>query len=147
MFSLVEYLVRRNAPDSRSEGKRLVPMTKVLIVDDDEEIRTLLQDMLLEEGFHVDTARDGQEALDLLERESGWIILLDIMMPNVDGREVIRRLQANQTLREQNKVALMSAGGRLAQERLHLATDVVEALLPKPFDLDDVLAVVSRLSK
>lgn len=122
-------------------------MTKVLIVDDDEEIRTLLQDMLLEEGFHVDTARDGQEALDLLERESGWIILLDIMMPNVDGREVIRRLQANQALREQNKVALMSAGGRLAQERLHLATDVVEALLPKPFDLDDVLAVVSRLSK
>lgn len=137
----------KNAHGGRSEGKRLVPMTKVLIVDDDEEIRTLLQDMLLEEGFHVDTARDGQEALDLLERESGWIILLDIMMPNVDGREVIRRLQANQALREQNKVALMSAGGRLAQERLHLATDVVEALLPKPFDLDDVLAVVSRLSK
>jgi CheY-like chemotaxis protein len=122
-------------------------MTKVLIVDDDEEIRSLLEDMLMEEGFHVGTARDGQEALDLLERESGWIILLDIMMPNVDGREVIRQLQANQTLRAENKVALMSAGGRLAQERLHLATDVVEALLPKPFDLDDVLAVVSRLAK
>jgi len=124
-----------------------VPMTKVLIVDDDEEIRSLLQDMLLEEGFRVDTARDGQEALDLLEHESGWIILLDIMMPNVDGREVIRQLQASQKLREQNRVALMSAGGRLAQERLHLATDVVEALLPKPFDLEDVLAVVSRLAQ
>jgi len=122
-------------------------MTKVLIVDDDEEIRSLLQDMLIEEGFRVDTARDGQEALDLLEHESGWIILLDIMMPNVDGREVIRRLQASQKLREQNRVALMSAGGRLAQERLHLATDVVEALLPKPFDLEDVLAVVSRLAQ
>ncbi len=124
-----------------------MPMTKVLIVDDDEEIRSLLQDMLMEEGFRVDTARDGQEALDLLEQESGWIILLDIMMPNVDGREVIRRLQASQKLREQNRVALMSAGGRLAQERLHLATDVVEALLPKPFDLEDVLAVVSRLAQ
>ena len=124
-----------------------MPMTKVLIVDDDEEIRSLLQDMLIEEGFRVDTARDGQEALDLLEHESGWIILLDIMMPNVDGREVIRRLQASQKLREQNRVALMSAGGRLAQERLHLATDVVEALLPKPFDLEDVLAVVSRLAQ
>jgi CheY-like chemotaxis protein len=122
-------------------------MTKVLIVDDDEEIRSLLQDMLLEEGFRVGTARDGQEALDLLEQEGGWIILLDIMMPNVDGREVIRRLQASQKLREQNRVALMSAGGRLAQERLHLATDVVEALLPKPFDLDDVLTVVSRLAQ
>lgn len=125
---------------------KLLPMTKVLIVDDDAEIRALLQDMLKEEGFHVGTARDGREALDLLERESGWIILLDIMMPNVDGREVIRQLQTNRALRDQNRVALMSAGGRLAQERLHLATDVVEALLPKPFDLDDVLAVVSRLA-
>lgn len=128
-------------------GKDCLPMTKVLIVDDDEEIRALLKDMLVEEGFEVGTARDGQEALDLLNRESGWIILLDIMMPNVDGREVIRQLQANQTLRDQNKVALMSAGGRLAQERLHLSADLVEALLPKPFDLEDVLAVVSRLAK
>jgi CheY-like chemotaxis protein len=124
-----------------------MPMTKVLIVDDDEEIRALLHDMLTEEGFEVGTARDGQEALDLLQRESGWIILLDIMMPNVDGREVIRQLQANQHLRDQNRIALMSAGGRLAQERLHLAPDLVEVLLPKPFDLDDVLAVVSRLAK
>ena len=122
-------------------------MTKVLIVDDDEEIRALLQDMLEEEGFKVGTARDGQEALDILQREGGWVILLDMMMPNVDGREVLRRLQANNELRDRNRVALMSAGGRLAQERLHLSADVVEALLPKPFDLDDVLAVVSRLAK
>ena len=121
-------------------------MAKVLIVDDDEEIRALLQDMLLEEGYQVDTARDGQEALDRLQREGGWVILLDIMMPNVDGREVIRQLEDNHTLRDKNKVALMSAGGRLAQERMNLTSDVVAALLPKPFDLDDVLAVVSRLA-
>lgn len=121
-------------------------MAKVLIVDDDEEIRALLQDMLVEEGYQVDTARDGQEALDRLQRESGWVILLDIMMPNVDGREVIRQLEDNHALRDKNKVALMSAGGRLAQERLNLTSDVVAALLPKPFDLDDVLAVVSRLA-
>jgi CheY-like chemotaxis protein len=121
-------------------------MAKVLIVDDDEEIRALLQDMLSEEGYQVDTARDGQEALDRLQREGGWVILLDIMMPNVDGREVIRQLEDNHTLRDKNKVALMSAGGRLAQERMNLTSDVVAALLPKPFDLDDVLAVVSRLA-
>ena len=121
-------------------------MAKVLIVDDDEEIRALLQDMLVEEGHQVDTARDGQEALDRLHLESGWVILLDIMMPNVDGREVIRQLEVNFSLRDRNKVALMSAGGRLAQERLNLTSNVVQALLPKPFDLDDVLAVVSRLA-
>ena len=121
-------------------------MTKVLIVDDDEEIRGVLRDMLNDEGFEVRTARDGREALDILQQEGDWIILLDIMMPNIDGHEVLRQLQANQRLRDHNRVALMSAGGRLAQERLHLATDLVEALLPKPFDLDDVLAVVSRLA-
>jgi CheY-like chemotaxis protein len=122
-------------------------MSKVLIVDDDEEIRALLQDVLQEEGYRVGTARDGQEALEVLHRESGWVVLLDIMMPNVDGHEVIRQLQTNDVLRDRNKVALMSAGGRLAQERLQLTSDVVEALLPKPFDLDDVLAVVSRLAR
>ena len=121
-------------------------MAKVLIVDDDEEIRALLQDMLIEEGHQVDTARDGQEALERLQQEGGWVVLLDIMMPNMDGHEVIRQLEDNHTLRDKNRVALMSAGGRLAQERMNLTSDIVAALLPKPFDLDDVLAVVSRLA-
>lgn len=121
-------------------------MTKVLIVDDDDEIRYLLQDMLQEEGFEVDTARDGREALNILQRESGWVVLLDIMMPNIDGREVLRQLEQNQPLLDNNKIALMSAGGRLAQERHRLDGNVVQALLPKPFDLDEVLSVVHRLA-
>jgi CheY-like chemotaxis protein len=121
-------------------------MTKVLIVDDDDEIRYLLQDMLQEEGFQVDTARDGREALNILQRESGWVVLLDIMMPNVDGREVLRQLEENKPLLDNNKIALMSAGGRLAQERHRLDGNVVRALLPKPFDLDEVLNVVQRLA-
>lgn len=121
-------------------------MTKVLIVDDDDEIRYLLQDMLQEEGFEVDTARDGREALNILQRESGWVVLLDIMMPNIDGREVLRQLEQNQPLLDNNKIALMSAGGRLAQERHRLDGNVVRALLPKPFDLDEVLSVVHRLA-
>ncbi len=121
-------------------------MTKVLIVDDDDEIRYLLQDMLREEGFQVGTARDGREALNILQRESGWVVLLDIMMPNMDGREVIRQLEENQSLLDNNKIALMSAGGRLAQERYRLDGNVVRALLPKPFDLEEVLDVVQRLA-
>ncbi|HEY7123982.1 MAG TPA: response regulator [Ktedonobacterales bacterium] len=121
-------------------------MTKVLIVDDDDEIRYLLQDMLQEEGFEVDTARDGREALNILQRESGWVVLLDIMMPNIDGREVLRQLEQNLPLLDNNKIALMSAGGRLAQERHRLDGNVVQALLPKPFDLDEVLSVVHRLA-
>lgn len=121
-------------------------MTKVLIVDDDDEIRYLLQDMLKEEGFQVGTARDGREALNILQRESGWVVLLDIMMPNMDGREVLRQLEENQPLLDNNRIALMSAGGRLAQERYRLDGNVVRALLPKPFDLEEVLDVVQRLA-
>jgi CheY-like chemotaxis protein len=121
-------------------------MTKVLIVDDDDEIRYLLQDMLKEEGFQVGTARDGREALNILQQEGGWVVLLDIMMPNVDGREVLRQLEENQPLLDNNRIALMSAGGRLAQERYRLDGKVVRALLPKPFDLDEVISVVQRLA-
>jgi CheY-like chemotaxis protein len=121
-------------------------MTKVLIVDDDDEIRDLLRDVLEEEGFEVDTARDGREALTILQRENGWVVLLDIMMPNVDGREVLRQLEENQRLLDNNKIALMSAGGRLAQEHHRLNNKVVQALLPKPFDLEEVLNVVQQLA-
>jgi CheY-like chemotaxis protein len=121
-------------------------MKKVLIVDDDDEIRALLQDLLQEEGFRVGAARDGREALAILQREGGWVVLLDIMMPNVDGRQVVRELEQNQRLLNSNRVALMSAGGRLAQERHHLDGPVVRAFIPKPFDLDEVLDVVQQLA-
>ena len=121
-------------------------MAKVLVVDDDDEIRTLLHDILKDEGFRVVTARDGREALNILQREGGWVILLDLMMPNVDGREVLRQLEENHTLLDSNKIALMSAGTWLAKERHRLDGKLVRALLPKPFELDDVLAIVQRLA-
>ncbi len=116
------------------------------MVDDDEDIRAALQEVLADAGFQVQGAADGSEALELLRRESGWMVLLDIMMPRLDGRQVLQRLQQEPALRKDNKVVLMSAGWRLDSEGLALSSEIVVASLRKPIDLEELLALARRLA-
>ena len=121
-------------------------MAKVLIVDDDEEIRVLLDEVLQIEGFHVNVARHGKEALEILQREQGWVVLLDVNMPEMDGYEVVRRLKDHPAWLDDNRVVLMSAGRHLAAAHLLPLSEVVIAIVPKPFELDTLLEVVQRLA-
>lgn len=121
-------------------------MAKVLIVDDDQEIRNLLDTILQEEGFHVNVARNGKEALDVLQQGGGWVVLLDVNMPVLDGIEVVRRLRENPKWLDDNRVVLMSAGRTLAALNLSSISEVVIAIVPKPFELDKLLEVVQRLA-
>lgn len=68
----------------------------VLIVDDEKDIRDLLAYNLSKEGFAVLTAADGNEALSLMDQHTVSIVILDIMMPGLDGFEVCRRIRANE---------------------------------------------------
>ena len=111
-------------------------MAKVLIVDDDDEIRTLLDDVLQEEGFHVNVARHGKEALDMLQQEEGWVVLLDVNMPVMDGMHVVQQLRDNPKGLDDHRVVLMSAGRTLAAANLPAISQVVIAIVPKPFELD-----------
>jgi two-component system, chemotaxis family, chemotaxis protein CheY len=120
---------------------------KILVVDDDEGIRTALQEVLADAGFQVQGAGDGMEALELLRRESGWMVLLDIMMPRLDGRQVLQRLQQEPALRKDNKVVLMSAGWRLDSEGLTLRSEIVVASLRTPVDLEELLALARHLAE
>ena len=72
---------------------------KVLVVDDEFEIRDLLSRFLTEEGFEVILASNGEEALELAERENPQVILLDILMPGFSGIETCRRLKAAEKTR------------------------------------------------
>ncbi|HLW01727.1 MAG TPA: response regulator [Ktedonobacterales bacterium] len=108
---------------------------RVLIVDDDAAIRKMLVDVLSLEGFHTETARDGREALAVLEDGRKRIMLLDLMMPIMDGWEVCRHLAVRPALRQHLSIILMSAGEKLEQAR-----DLqVEGYLAKPFDVDHLL--------
>ncbi|MCL6459075.1 MAG: response regulator, partial [Gorillibacterium sp.] len=68
-------------------------MADILIADDDAQITTLLEDSLLEEGFTVVVVHDGEAALDTLSKNPFKLILLDIMMPGIDGLEVCRKIR------------------------------------------------------
>ena len=60
-------------------------MIKILVVEDDEGIRSLLEMSLTKNGYHVETAKDGAKAVDMVENATFDLILLDIMLPEIDG--------------------------------------------------------------
>ena len=70
-------------------------MKKILIVDDEPNIVMTLEYTFKKNNFEVYIARDGQEALDILEKNNPDIIILDVMMPNVDGFETLKKIKAN----------------------------------------------------
>ncbi len=66
---------------------------RALVVDDDEPIRTLLAKIVEYEGFDVETAKDGREALDRIHADGYKVVILDLMMPRVDGYQVLEHLR------------------------------------------------------
>ena len=114
---------------------------QVLVVDDDEAIRSLITEVLAEEGFAVANAVNGRQALDRIAAQLPGLVLLDLQMPVMTGWETLAALQTAQVL---VPVVLMSAGVRVQQEaaRHHAA-----GYLAKPFALDDLVAVVERFTQ
>src|SRR5260370_31740922 len=102
-------------PDATPAQGGITSVPKVLIVDDDAAIRKMVVDVLSLEGFLAETARDGREALALLEQNPYRVVLLDLMMPVMDGWELCRTLRERPTLRQRFSVLLMSAGEKLEQ--------------------------------
>src|SRR5512133_1033824 len=84
---------------------------KILVVDDDENIRSLERTILEQQGFDVTTAGSGDEALKLLASGSFDLILLDVMMPGRDGFEVCRQVKQDPRTREMPVVFLTARGG------------------------------------
>ncbi len=112
---------------------------RVLVVDDEPEIRTLLDRALTARGFEVETAPDGEEALARVAAHRPALVLLDAMLPRIHGFEVARRLRADPRTRGV-PVVMMTAvyrGWRFAQDArdAYGAEDYIE----KPFRLDDVV--------
>ncbi len=103
----------------------------VLVVDDDVAIRDVIAQTLTDEGYVVCEANDGQMALDAVKRHRPRVIVMDLMMPVLDGAAAIRRLKANPATKA-IRIVLMSAALSHRQPRPDVPAD---AVLPKPFDL------------
>ena len=115
-------------------------MTKILIVDDEFDIVDVLRDLLQVEGYEVVTAANGREGLVRLRETNVDLVLLDCMMPIVDGPEMLRLVREDERLRDV-PVIMMSAA-EMRQETRVLGSS---AFLKKPFDLNTLLATIARL--
>lgn len=115
----------------------------VLVVDDDQAIRSILVETLKGEGYRVDGASNGAEGLDRLHAEQPDMILLDIVMPVLDGYEFLERLLEDQTVVEV-PIVLLSATHALPAAAQAAG---VKAVLTKPFDMGVLLAIVDRLTR
>jgi DNA-binding response OmpR family regulator len=114
----------------------------VLVVDDDPDICAFLEDALEDSGYEVRTAADGRLALALLRDWRPDLILLDLMMPGVNGW-AFRHAQLVQQCLASIPVVVMSAGYGAQREAAKLRA---AAGLDKPFDLDELLATVTALT-
>ncbi|HEY6138098.1 MAG TPA: response regulator [Thermoanaerobaculia bacterium] len=114
----------------------------VLIVEDDEPTQNLLQAMLRRWGYASEIAANGQEAISLLERSSFSVIVLDMMMPSVGGRDVIDYVAASS---RPTPIIICSAAGPSAFEGADPA--VVKAIIRKPFDIDEMIAAVNGVAR
>jgi DNA-binding response OmpR family regulator len=106
-------------------------MTKVLVIDDEQSIRILIAAILEDEGYVVIQAADGYQGLDLLEQERPDLVILDVMMPGIDGVETLRRMREMDSHADV-PVVMVSAGA--AQSPAD-----VDAFIRKPFNLADFL--------
>ena len=117
----------------------------ILLVDDDADLRSLLERVLLRAGLVVHSAGDGRQAIKLLARETFDLVVTDIIMPDVEGIELILKIR-----RDHPKLPIiaMSAGGRLkADGYLKMAQSFgANQILEKPFPIDVLLTEVRRLT-
>lgn len=135
--------LRVTAPRTQTSYHLGVPDAKVLLVDDDPVILKLLQVNFEMEGFTVVTASDGAEGLEKARAESPDIVLLDIMMPKMDGLQVTRALKAEDATKA-IPIILLSAKAQASD--IQAGREIgADDYLTKPFDPLELLDRVNEL--
>ena len=120
-------------------------MRRVMVVEDDAAIRELLVDVLRTEGYAVNEASDGLDALKELAAMHPDLIVLDLMMPAMDGRAFAAACHGR-TQGRKVPILLMSASPKLWQMAAQLRRFNVRGFMSKPFDIDIFVAAVDRLT-
>jgi CheY-like chemotaxis protein len=121
----------------------------VLVVDDDQAIRETLRLVLEDSQYVVLEAADGQTAL-AMARDSNerLVVLLDLIMPGVDGEQVLSAVAGDEMLATRHVYVLMTAAHKRLNPTLKALLEMVSApIMQKPFDLDTLLNTVSEASK
>jgi two-component system alkaline phosphatase synthesis response regulator PhoP len=119
--------------------------TSVLVVDDEPQVAWVLRFSLEHEGFRTYTASNGIEALEELQKHSPRVIVLDLMMPEMDGWTVMERIK-KLPLDQRPRIVIVSA--LTGPEEKAKATALgADAFVPKPFDVEELIGVLGGLAK
>jgi CheY-like chemotaxis protein len=116
----------------------------LLVVEDIPDILTLLKATLEFKGYHVITARDGQEALEIIEREPPTLIVTDILMPRMDGFNLVHRLRLDSQTRD-IPVIFLSATYVTSEDKAFALSLGVTRFIEKPVNFEEFLPAVSEL--
>ena len=118
-------------------------MARILIAEDNAEIRTLVSSILVEEGHKVGVAQNGQQALDMMMDDAPDVLVLDIMMPQMDGYSVLKELKSS-GIKEQMKILILTAKTSESDwvRGYKLGAD---SYLTKPFDTDELINAIEDL--
>lgn len=116
---------------------------KILIVDDEPNIVMSLEYAFKKKDFEVYIARDGGEALDILKSQTPNVVMLDVMMPNVDGYQTLKKIKENTSL-EDTKVVFLTAKNKASdiEKGLSLGAD---KYLTKPFSVKKIVSEIQEL--
>ena len=118
-------------------------MEKILAIDDEEDILNLIRDILSAEGFEVETSLSAEYGITLLERYSPDLILLDLMMPGMDGWEFLRIIKSDDRFKD-IPVILLTCRGELRDKILGLESGASD-YITKPFTPDGLIQRIRTL--
>jgi DNA-binding response OmpR family regulator len=114
--------------------------TKALVIDDEEDYRVIISEVLGGAGYEVRAAKDGSEGLELLKRAPADVVLVDWMMPKMDGERFCRAMRAELGLKE--IPVIMLTVKQTADEELEALHFGVDDFVVKPFKAQELLARV-----
>jgi chemosensory pili system protein ChpA (sensor histidine kinase/response regulator) len=118
----------------------MMPRRRVMLVEDDGSIREFLTFALESHGYEVAAARDGQEALDLLEETVPDVVLTDLEMPRLDGWQLISTLRFDPVVNQIPVIVISAAVGPLSQDDLG-----VRAVIEKPFLVEKLIHLLETI--
>lgn len=116
--------------------------SKILLVDDESHILTTLRLALAEENYDVETALDGEQALECLKKEKIDLIVMDVVMPGMDGMRFIHALQQSKSLASIPLIIMSALPYNELAKETHMLSNC--EIIAKPFDISDLLEAVRR---
>jgi CheY-like chemotaxis protein len=122
-------------------------MTRILVIDDNKDLRELMQVILEQAGYAVELAEDGQAGRVAQRARPADVVITDIFMPNQDGLETIEQFRKDYP---DLKLIVMSGDGKLVKQSTHFLTARemgAHGVLSKPFDEDELLRVIRDVLK